>query len=79
MHALLSELRGGSGAAPFVSGALGLWVFSAAVCAMSAPDGTSGKAYRWLYRFSHLLAANLDRAGVIGGADEDAATAQQHN
>ena len=58
---------------------LGLWVFSAAVCAMSAPDGKSGKAYQWLYRFSHLLAANLDRVDVIGNPDEEAATARQHN
>jgi hypothetical protein len=78
MHALLSGLQGLGGASPFVSGALGLWVFSAAVCAMSAPDGKSGKAYQWLYRFSHLLAANLDRVDVIGNPDEDAATARQH-
>ena len=79
MHALLSGLRGGSEAGPYVSGALGLWVFSAAVCAMSAPDGKSGRAYQWLYRFSHLLAANLDRAGVVGGAEEDSVNAQEHN
>jgi hypothetical protein len=78
MHALLSEMRG-SGAGSFVSGALGLWVFSAAVCAMSTPDDKSSKAYQWLYRFSHLLAANLDRAWLTGATEESAASETQHN
>jgi hypothetical protein len=78
MHAILTGLRG-SMAGSFVSGALGLWVFSAAVCALSAPDGNSSKAYQWLYRFSHLLAANLDRAGLTGGAQEGATGSQQTN
>ena len=56
----VSELQQGH---LFWKGILCLWVFSAAVSALSPPEETSGPAYRWLYRFSHLLAANLDRAG----------------
>ncbi|HZU09051.1 MAG TPA: hypothetical protein VFA02_04055 [Pseudacidobacterium sp.] len=39
-----------------------LWIFSAAVSAMDAPRADDSRFYRWLYRFTHLLAANLDRA-----------------
>jgi hypothetical protein len=79
MHALLSGIRSGGGAGSFVSGALGLWVFSAAVCAMSTPDDKSSKGYQWLYRFSHLVAANLDRVGLTGAAEASAASETQHN
>ncbi len=79
MHDLFNVIRIGGGAGSFVSGALGLWVFSAAVCAMSAPDGKSSKAYQWLYGFAHLLAANLDRVGLTGAAEESAASEVQHN
>lgn len=47
--------------APFWTGAGALWIFSAAVSAMDAPQPKDGGFYRWLYRFTHLLAANLDR------------------
>jgi hypothetical protein len=46
----------------FWAGAAALWLFSAAVSAMDAPRPDDGRFYRWLYRFTHLLAANLDRA-----------------
>jgi hypothetical protein len=49
----------------FLRGVMTLWVFSAAVGAMGQPDGKSGRGYEWLYRFLHLLAANLDRAGLF--------------
>lgn len=78
MHAMLTGLRG-SVAGSFVSGALGLWVFSAAVCALSTPDANSSKAYQWLYKFSHLLAANLDRAGFTGNAQTTVAGSEQTN
>lgn len=42
-----------------------LWIFSAAVSALSAPDDKSSQLYAWVYRFLHLLAANLDRAGLL--------------
>ena len=45
----------------FCTGAGALWVFSAAVSAMNPPATMAG-FYGWLYRFTHLLAANLDRA-----------------
>lgn len=38
--------------------ALGL---SAAVSAMDPPKNSDSNFYGWLYRFTHLLAANLDR------------------
>ena len=50
----------------FLVGLIALWVFSAAVSAMSPPGESSRGAYRWLFRFCHLLAANLDRAGFFG-------------
>ena len=56
----------------FWKGLFSLWVFSAAVSALSPPEETSGSGYRWLYRFSHLLAANLDRAGWMLAKPEDA-------
>jgi hypothetical protein len=39
-----------------------LWIFSAAVSAMDPPETRDSRFYGWLYRFTHLLAANLDRA-----------------
>ena len=55
-------------ARPFESasaGAAALWVFSAGVSALAAPDAHSSTSYQWLFRFLHLLAANLDRAGIL--------------
>ncbi len=46
----------------FWTGAGVLWVFSAAVSAMDPPKTGASRFYGWLYRFTHLLAANLDRA-----------------
>lgn len=45
-----------------------LWMFSAGVSAMSKPGEKSSVAYQWLYRFTHLLAANLDKAGLFQSA-----------
>ncbi len=50
----------------FWRGLAALWVFSAAISALSPPDQRSGRAYRWLFTFAHLLAANLDRISVFG-------------
>ena len=46
----------------FWTGAGVLWVFSAAVSAMDPPKIGASNFYGWLYRFTHLMAANLDRA-----------------
>jgi len=46
----------------FWTGAVALWLFSAAVSAMDKPNNSDSRFYGWLYRFTHLLAANLDRA-----------------
>jgi hypothetical protein len=46
----------------FWTGAGVLWIFSAAVSAMDPPETRDSRFYGWLYRFTHLLAANLDRA-----------------
>ncbi|HLH35455.1 MAG TPA: hypothetical protein VKX41_12330 [Alloacidobacterium sp.] len=46
----------------FWLGAAALWIFSAAVSAMDPPKTGDSGFYGWLYRFTHLLAANLDRA-----------------
>lgn len=55
-----------SGAPHFYwSGLASLWVFSAAVSAMTQPGEKSSIGYQWVYRFTHLLAANLDRAGLF--------------
>jgi hypothetical protein len=48
----------------FWTGAGALWIFSAAVSAMDPPEAEGSRFYGWLYRFTHLLAANLDR--VLG-------------
>lgn len=45
----------------FWTGAGALWIFSAAVSAMDPPRTGDSSFYGWLYRFTHLLAANLDR------------------
>ncbi|HEX3437720.1 MAG TPA: hypothetical protein VHT24_13205 [Pseudacidobacterium sp.] len=55
----------GAGNLQFWIGVGALWLFSAAVSAMDAPRTGDSRFYGWLYRFTHLLAANLDRA--IGG------------
>ncbi|WP_158752290.1 hypothetical protein [Acidobacterium sp. S8] len=58
----------GGAAQSFWTGAGALWIFSAAVSAMSPPAANSVGFYAWLYRFTHLLAANLDRAlGPVSG------------
>lgn len=46
---------------PFATAAA-FWIFMAAVDAMPEPQSATG-FYAWLYRFGHLLAANLSRAG----------------
>ena len=65
MHMFLCDLLLPSGSHFFLRGVATLWIFSAAVSAMSPPDSKSSQSYQWLYRFSHLLAANLDRAGLL--------------
>lgn len=57
----MNFLHSGSAMQFFCTGAGALWVFSAAVSAMNPPTTKAG-FYGWLYRFTHLLAANLDRA-----------------
>ena len=47
------------------AGIAALWVFSAGVSALAQPDSESSSGYCWLFRFLHLLAANLDRAGLL--------------
>lgn len=54
-------------AGSYITGAAGLWVFSAIVSGMPAPDQSSGKGYRWLYGTFHALAANLDK--IAGGVN----------
>ena len=38
------------------------YVLSAGIGAMETPDATSGKGYRWLFKFANMLAANFSRA-----------------
>lgn len=59
----------------FWLGATALWIFSAAVSAMDPPNARDSAFYGWLYRFTHLLAANLDRA--LGPASPVVSPAQQ--
>lgn len=51
------------------------WIFSAAVGALDTPDASSGKAYKFAFRFLHALAGNVNRAalkfGVPGAKDAD--------
>jgi hypothetical protein len=48
------------------------YVFSAFVGALEAPDGTSGKFYRFAFRFFNLLAANFKRSQLASnGANSD--------
>jgi hypothetical protein len=59
----MNFLRTALGSMPsFWTGAGALWLFSAAVSAMDQPSSKDSRFYGWLYRFTHLLAANLDRA-----------------
>lgn len=55
---------------PFLFGFAALWCFSAAVSAMETPGASSSSFYVWLYRFTHLLAANLDKAALFQGAQQ---------
>lgn len=65
MFAYFSDLLLDVGPHPYLVGVATLWVFSAAVGAMNAPTQESRRGYQWVYRFAHLLAANLDRAGLM--------------
>jgi len=40
------------------------WLFSAFVGALEAPDQNSSKLYRFVFRFLHLLAGNVNRAAM---------------
>jgi hypothetical protein len=62
MNFLRTAFWSGVPAQSFWTGAGALWIFSAAVSAMDRPSSKDGRFYGWLYRFTHLLAANLDRA-----------------
>ena len=37
------------------------WLLMNAISAMPTPDASSGKGYKWLFAFGHLLAANGPR------------------
>ena len=50
----------------FWKGLVALWLFSAAVSALNPPDEDSSQGYRWLFTFSHILAANLDKVATVG-------------
>lgn len=69
MSFIRASLWAGGAAQSFWTGAGALWVFSAAVSAMEPPKNGDGRFYGWLYRFTHLLAANLDRALGPGFAE----------
>ncbi len=62
MNFIHAALWSSATAQSFWTGAGVLWVFSAAVSAMDPPNTGGSSFYGWLYRFTHLLAANLDRA-----------------
>ena len=62
MSLLHASFWAGGATQSFWIGAGALWVFSAAVSAMDPPKTGDSRFYGWLYRFTHLLAANLDRA-----------------
>lgn len=52
----------------------GYWLFSAAVGAMKTPKENSSEWYQFLFRFSHALSGNLNRAAVtfkVPGASND--------
>ena len=49
-----------------------LWILSAGVSALNPPDAGSSSWYKWLYQFLHLLAANLDKAGLLKMDAEEA-------
>lgn len=46
----------------FIAGIAVLWLYSAAVGSLDAPDGSSGKFYRWFYRFAKTIAGDLTLA-----------------
>ena len=65
MHFFSSGLLDARGPHLFFNGMALLWMGSAAVSALPAPGEKSSPTYQWLFRFLHLLAANLDRAGLL--------------
>jgi len=46
----------------FIAGIAALWLYSAAVGSLDAPDASSGKFYRWFYRFAKTIAGDLTLA-----------------
>ena len=60
-----------------LGGAMGFWLISAAVYALPMPDekpqGFWPNFYSWLYKFTHKILANFDRAKMTkpnGGDNE---------
>ena len=66
MYVFLQECAMPGTGRMFWRGFVALWIFSAAVSALATPDENSSQPYRWLFTFSHLLAANLDKIEGIG-------------
>ena len=82
MILLDGELLNFSDSRSFYGGLATLWIFSAAVSAMARPSTRDNNFYQWLYRFTHLLAANLDKVTVAefrsSPAPEDEGESAQH-
>lgn len=77
MNQVLCDMFPMEGSHFYFQGLATLWIFSAAVSAMQAPGSNSSRGYQWLYRFTHLLAANLDRAGLFDGATDSGMAAPE--
>jgi len=43
---------------------MALWLLSAAISTMPAPDTNSGKLYLWAYGFLHAVSGNLDKVST---------------
>lgn len=44
---------------------VGYWLFSAFVGALRTPDSHSSEVYQFVFRFSHLLSGNVNRAALV--------------
>jgi hypothetical protein len=50
---------------PWIVGAGGALVLSAAARALPEPKPMGSPFYEWFYRFTHIILANFDKAGSV--------------
>ena len=57
---------------PTMFSLIAYYVMCAAVGSLDMPDATSGKFYRWFFKFSNAFAANINRLAASKLPKDDA-------